>query len=525
MAPAPRRASSFFSVLLVLLFALSVVGRAGATGVFQVRRKFPRHGRRGVAEHLAALRRHDVGRHGRLLGAVVDLGLGGVGLLTAAGLYYTRIEIGSPPKGYYVQVDTGSDILWVNCVRCDGCPARSGLGIELTQYDPAAGSGATVVGCQDEFCVATNSAAGGVPPTCSSTSSPCQFAITYEDGGTAAGFYVTDLVHYNQVSGGDGQTTTSNASITFGCGAQLGADLGSSDQAVDGILGFSQSDSSMLSQLAAARRVRKVFAHCLDTVRGGGIFAIGDVVSVPKLKKTPLVPNVYVLSVSHSYDSCSPCSFWKNLIRIYHRTSYNVNLQGISVGGATLQLPTSASGSGGSKGTTIIDSGTTLAYLPREVYRTLLAAVFAKHQDLALRNYQDLVCFQFSGSVDDGFPVITFSFEGGLTMNVYPDDYLFQNRNDLYCMGFLDGGVQTDIVLLGDLVLSNKLVVYDLEKEVIGWTEYNCSSSIKIKDDKTGSVYTVDAQNISAGWRFQRHNSLVLLILVTTIWSCLSYIA
>jgi hypothetical protein len=180
------------------------------------------------------------------------------------------------------------------------------LQIELTQYDPAAGSGTTVVGCQDEFCVATNSA-GGVPPTtCSSTSSPCQFAITYEDGGTAAGFYVTDLVHYNQVSGGDGQTTTSNASITFGwvsraeppaapctctlycthplffsfcfcrCGAQLGADLGSSDQAVDGILGFSQSDSSMLSQLAAARRVRKVFAHCLDTVRGGGIFAIGD---------------------------------------------------------------------------------------------------------------------------------------------------------------------------------------------------------------------------------------------------------
>jgi len=135
------------------------------------------------------------------------------------------------------------------------------------------------------------------------------------------------------------------------------------------------------------------------------------------------------------------------------------------------------------------------------------------------------VCFQFSGSIDDGFPVITFSFEGDLTLNVYPDDYLFQNGNDLYCMGFLDGGVQTkdgkDMLLLGDLVLSNKLVVYDLEKEVIGWTDYNCSSSIKIEDDKTGSVYTVDAQNISAGWRFQWHNSLILLILIRTIWSCL----
>lgn len=29
-------------------------------------------------------------------------------------------------------------------------------------------------------------------------------------------------------------------------------------------------------------------------------------------------------------------------------------------------------------------------------------------------------------------------------------------------------------VVNADLVLSNKLVVYDLETQVIGWTEYNC---------------------------------------------------
>jgi hypothetical protein len=91
------------------------------------------------------------------------------------------------------------------------------------------------------------------------------------------------------------------------CGAQIGGDLGSSSQALDGILGFGQADSSMLSQLAAARKVRKIFAHCLDTVRGGGIFAIGNVVQ-PKVKTTPLVQNVYVvvsalfpLSPSSSY--------------------------------------------------------------------------------------------------------------------------------------------------------------------------------------------------------------------------------
>lgn len=82
MAPPPR-ASSFFSLLLVLIFALSAE-LVAATGVFQVRRKFPRHGGGDVEEHLAAMRRHDVGRHGRLLGAV-DLPLGGVGLPTETG--------------------------------------------------------------------------------------------------------------------------------------------------------------------------------------------------------------------------------------------------------------------------------------------------------------------------------------------------------------------------------------------------------------------------------------------------------
>ncbi|KAI4975829.1 hypothetical protein ZWY2020_049436 [Hordeum vulgare] len=78
---------------------------------------------------------------------------------------------------------------------------------------------------------------------------------------------------------------------SYRCGAKIGGDLGSSSQALDGILGFGQSNSSMLSQLAVAGKVRKVFAHCLDTINGGGIFTIGDVVQ-PKVSTTPLVPGM-----------------------------------------------------------------------------------------------------------------------------------------------------------------------------------------------------------------------------------------
>jgi hypothetical protein len=38
------------------------------------------------------------------------------------------------------------------------------------------------------------------------------------------------------------------------------------------------------------------------------------------------------------------------------------------------------------------------------------------------------------------------------------------------------------------------------------------SSSIKIEDDKTGTPYTVNSHDISSGWKYHWHKSLVLLL-------------
>uniref|UniRef100_A0A2P2KCD6 Peptidase A1 domain-containing protein n=1 Tax=Rhizophora mucronata TaxID=61149 RepID=A0A2P2KCD6_RHIMU len=105
-------------------------------------------------------------------------------------------------------------------------------------------------------------------------------------------------------------------------------------------------------------------------------------------------------------------------------------------------------------------------------------------------------------SVDDGFPVVKFHFEESLILTVYPHDYLFQISDRVWCFGWQTTAMQSkdgkDVTLLGDLVLSNKFVLYDIENQVIGWTEYNCSSSIKIKDENSGSVYSVGAHNLSS---------------------------
>ncbi|PWA44501.1 aspartic protein-like protein 2 [Artemisia annua] len=49
--------------------------------------------------------------------------------------------------------------------------------------------------------------------------------------------------------------------------------------------------------------------------------------------------------------------------------------------------------------------------------------------------------------------------------------------------------------VLGDLVLKNELIVYDLEAERIGWTNYDCSSYIN-----AASTVSSDAPCVILGW-------------------------
>lgn len=49
-------------------------------------------------------------------------------------LYFTKVRLGTPPREYNVQIDTGSDILWVSCSSCDDCPRTSGLGVTYFSF-------------------------------------------------------------------------------------------------------------------------------------------------------------------------------------------------------------------------------------------------------------------------------------------------------------------------------------------------------------------------------------------------------
>ena len=83
--------------------------------------------------------------------------------------------------------------------------------LDLTLYDPKASSTGSTVMCDQGFCAATF---GGRLPKCSANV-PCEYSVTYGDGSSTTGFFVTDALQFDQVTG-DGQTQPGNASVTFG---------------------------------------------------------------------------------------------------------------------------------------------------------------------------------------------------------------------------------------------------------------------------------------------------------------------
>ncbi|MFS7976287.1 putative nepenthesin [Helianthus anomalus] len=472
-------------VLVIIGFVVLASSSSSGNVVLEVHHKFA--GRETTLKEVIS---HDANRHRRFLSAA-DLPLGGDSRPTAAALYFTRLQIGSPPKDYHVQVDTGSDLLWVNCIECENCPKESDLGIPLRLYDPKDSSTAKKVGCDDEFCKSTFT---GPSDECKA-GMLCAYGVKYGDGSSTTGYFVNDNVQIAQVSG-NRQTTPMSGNVVLGCGAKQSGQLGSSDQALDGILGFGQSNTSMISQLSSAKKVRKMFSHCLDGRGGGGIFAIGEVVQ-PKIKTTPLIDD---------------------------QTHYNIELKSIDVNGEDIKLPTSILDFI-KKQAVVVDSGTTLAYFPDEVYNQLMEKIMAAQPGKKPHVVEKMFkCYQYSGNIDDGFPVVNLHFANSLSLKVLPHQYFFQVEDDEWCIGFQNSNLKEktgkELTLLGDIVLSDKLVTYDMEKKVIGWTDYDCSSSIKVKDEESGNVYEVGAQDISSS-HYRCNSRMVLGLLFFLVAACL----
>lgn len=492
MVAVVRRCGVVVVVAIVLMAGAMVEGKPLT---MNLERAFPTS--HGV--ELSQLKARDRLRHGRLLqqsytppNGVVDFSVDGTFDPFLVGLYFTRVQLGSPPREFYVQIDTGSDVLWVGCNSCNGCPTSSGLKIQLELFDPSRSSTASPISCSHQICTAgIQTADAGC-----SNGNQCSYTFQYGDGSGTSGYYVADLMHFDTIVG---NTLTSNSSVpvVFGCSTSQTGDLTKSERAVDGIFGFGQQSLSVISQLASQGIAPNAFSHCLKGANGGGGILVLGVIVEPNIVYTPLVPS---------------------------QPHYNLNLQSITVNGQKLSIDPSVFATSNNRGT-IIDSGTTLAYLAEEAYDPFVTAI-SQYVSQSVRSFvsRGNQCYLVTSSISELFPAVGFNFAGGATMVINPQDYLLQqnsiNGAAVWCIGFQKIQGQ-GLTILGDLVLKDKIVVYDLAGQRIGWANYDCSSAVNVSaTTSTGKSEFVNAgqQKINESPQ-SHHNNLVIAL------SFLAYIA
>ncbi|KAM3303013.1 hypothetical protein P3S67_014043 [Capsicum chacoense] len=330
----------------------------------------------------------------------------------------------------------------------NGQPIAWGLGrIQLQFFDLSSSSTARPISCSDQRCALGAQSSF----TNCSAENQCRYTLHYGDGSDTSGYYVADDMLYDIVTG-NSLSSNSSARVTFGCSTSQMGDFGMFDKATDGIFGLGQHGVSVIAQLSSQGLIPHVVSHCLrGSNGGGGVLVFGQIVE-PTLVYTPLVPS---------------------------QPHYMVNLETIAVNGQTLAISPQVFKTTTYRGT-MIDSGTALGYLAEEVYDIFVDAITkAVSQHVRAFDGLDNQCYRTTSRVDI-FPVVSLNFAGGAAMVLRGEDYLIQKfsigAETGWCMGFrkIPGG---GLTILGDIVIKDKIVVYDLARQRIGWASYNCKFS------------------------------------------------
>ncbi|KAH9734605.1 eukaryotic aspartyl protease family protein [Citrus sinensis] len=352
-------------------------------------------------------------------------------------------------------------------------------------------STARIVSCSDPLCA---SEIQTTATQCPSGSNQCSYSFEYGDGSGTSGSYIYDTLYFDAILG-ESLIANSTALIVFGCSTYQTGDLSKTDKAIDGIFGFGQGDLSVISQLASRGITPRVFSHCLKGQGNGG----------ENLNSS----NAKVNSSLRANISLVLTADMMGIMLL--GPHYNLNLHGITVNGQLLSIDPSAFAASNNR-ETIVDSGTTLTYLVEEAFDPFVSAITATvSQSVTPTMSKGKQCYLVSNSVSDIFPRVSLNFEGGASMVLKPEEYLihlgFYDGAAMWCIGFekSPGGVS----ILGDLVLKDKIFVYDLARQRVGWANYDCSLSVNV------SITSGKDQFMSAGQLSMSSSSIEMLFKLT----------
>ncbi|KAL9672313.1 hypothetical protein QQ045_028563 [Rhodiola kirilowii] len=373
------------------------------------------------------------------------------------GLYFTYMLVGDPPRPYFLDVDTGSDLTWIQCdAPCTSCAKGA-----HPLYKPIKRN---IVPYKDSLCteVQRNQQAGHC-----TTCQQCDYEIQYADHSSSIGVLARDDIHLMMSNG-----TRTDTDVVFGCAYDQQGMLLNSLARTDGILGLSQAKVSLPSQLASQGKINNVVGHCLsgDADYGGYMFLGDDF--VPRRGMS-----------------------WAPILNIPSVSSYNAEIAKMSYGNSQLSLDKLRR--------VIFDSGSSYSYISKTAYSDLLRSLEGVSPYL-IRDALDPtlpICWRGESSirsisgVKNYFKTLTLHFESNWwtaysKLKIPPEGYLIISKKGNVCLGILDGSTLQDgsSIILGDISMRSQLIVYDNVKKQIGWTQSTCVKPDSIKPNSSARM-------------------------------------
>ncbi|GJM98463.1 hypothetical protein PR202_ga15478 [Eleusine coracana subsp. coracana] len=345
--------------------------------------------------------------------------------------YIMPAGLGTPARQLYVEIDSGSDLSWVQCKPCKDCyPQQDPL------FDPANSSTYSSVHCGAKACKDLTSS-----HNCSSDDT-CRYEYLYADQSHTGGHLARDTLTL-----GPSSDDNKVLGFVFGCGDD---DKGTFAE-TDGLFGLGRAKVSLASQ-AAARYGAPGFSYCLpSTSSATGYLSLG-VTSAPA--------NARFTAMATRSDEPS---------------FYYVDLVGFKVAGRKVEVPASAF-----KTTTgtIVDSGTVFSRLPPRAYAALRAAFT---RAMARYNYTRApaltyldTCYDFAGRTEHArIPAVALVFADGTELNLGPRGVLYVASVAQMCLAF--AAIEDDFVgILGNAQQKTFAVVYDVANKRIGFGANGC---------------------------------------------------
>ena len=334
-------------------------------------------------------------------------------------LYFANASVGTPAQDFLLHIDTGSSDLWVNAASSQIC------------------TGQQATACQEVGTYNANQSS-----TYKYVNS--HFNVSYEDGSSAAGDYATDSITIGGLSIPGFQFGIGYEATTAQCVLGIGYPIDEGQVSSGHEQAYNNLPAAMAQGGAISANAFSLYLNDLEASTGSILFGGVDT----KKFKAPL----------QTLPIVSSSGVYADFIIALTDMGQNGNVGSIVSNQA---IPV------------LLDSGSSLSYLPNNIAQSIFQAFSAQWDDNESAAVVDCSLRQQTGTIDFTFSGATISVE----------------VSELVVLASIERGVSTCILgistadnttpVLGDTFLRSAYVVYDLDNNEISIaaTDFNSTES------------------------------------------------